>query len=250
MAKETGLGARFYANQYVFSNDVQAVPTIDKNIQTLDFTGIDKDAHERKAGLLGARMAYRTFFNPTVGQTAHTAVKDLPRTDVQVSYFHRATLGVPAASMVAKQTEYKLNRAANGEFLGDIDNLSNANWLDWGLAMTAGTRTDTGATNGGVVDFQIQGAPANFGLQAYLHVIAFTGTSATISLQSDDNVGMATPTAVTGGAFTTVTGPTFQRIATARNQAVERYLRVITTGTFSNLQFAVTCTVNSTDMTI
>lgn len=247
--KETGLGARFYLNQYQFANDVQAIPNIDKSITTLDFTGIDKEAHERKAALLGGRMAYRTFFNPTVGQ-AHDAVNDLPRTDVQVSYFHRATLGVPAASMTAKQTEYKLNRAESGEFLGDVDNLSNANWLDWGLAMTAGTRTDTGATNGGAVDFAIQGAPANFGLQAYLHVFAFTGTSATISLQSDDNAGFASATAVTGGAFSTVTTPTFQRIATARNQAVERYLRVITTGTFSNLQFAVTCTVNQTDMTI
>jgi hypothetical protein len=245
MAKESGLGARFYLNQFQFANDVQAVPNIDKSITTLDFTGIDKEAHERKAALLGGRMAYRTFINPT---GAHAVVNDLPRTDVQVSYFHRATVGVPACSMVSKQTEYKLNRAESGEFLGDVDNLSNAWWQDWGLSLTAGTRTDTGATNGVAVDFSYQGAPKSFGLQAYLHVTAFTGTSATITLQGDDNVGFASGTNVTGGAFTLVTAPTYERIQTARNLAVERYLRVNTTGTFSNLQFAVMACVNETDM--
>lgn len=246
MGKETGLGARFYLNDGVFSNDVKALATIEKGLETLDFTGIDKLAFERKAGQLRGRIAYQSFFNPT---GLHAEVDDLPRADVMLTYMHRATLGAPACSMVAKQMDYKLNRADSGEFLGDVDALSNAWWLDWGLAMTAGTRTDTGATNGGAVDFQDWGGGASFGLQAYLHVIAFTGTSATIRLQSDDNSGFSSSTNVTGGAFATVTGPTFERIQTARNQAVERYLRVATTGTFSNLVFAVTTTVNVTDMT-
>jgi hypothetical protein len=36
-----------------------------------------------------------------------------------------------------------------------------------------------------------------------------------------------------------VTGVTSQRIATAAGLTVERWLRVVTTGTFSNLVFAV-----------
>lgn len=247
MAKESGLGARFYLNSGAFANDVHSVPTIEKAISLLGMTGIDKLAFERKAGSLTGRMGYKTFINPT---GAHDVVNDLPRTDVQVSYFHRATVGVPACSMVAKQTEYKLNRAESGEFLGDVDNLSNAQWIDWGLSLTAGTQTDTGATNGTAVDFSYQGAPKSFGLQAYLHVMAFTGTSATIKLQSDDNSGMTTPVDVTAGGFTLVTAPTFQRIETSRTFAVERYLRVVTTGTFSNLQFAVMCCVNETSMVI
>lgn len=246
MSKETGLGARFYLNSGAFANDIKAVPTIEKGIDTLDFTGIDKEAFERLAGQLRGRLAYQTFMNPT---GAHATVNDLPRTDVQLSYFHRATVGVPAASMVAKQMDYKLNRADSGEFLGDVDSLSNAWWLDWGLSMTAGTRTDTGVTNGAAVDFSYQGAPKSFGLQAYLHVMAFTGTSVTIKLQQDDNSGFTSATDVTGGGFTTVTGATFERIQTARNLSIERYLRVVTTGTFSNVQFAVMCCVNETDMT-
>jgi hypothetical protein len=247
MAKEHGLGARLFLNEVNMTGDAQAVPAIEKSITTLNFTTIDLSAMARKAALLNGRIGYRTLWNPT---GAHAELDDMPRTDVQVSYFHRATVGVPAASMVSKQTDYKHNRGNDGSFLADVENLSNSWWLDWGLSMTEGIRTDTGAANGAAVDFSYQGAPAtsNFGLQAYLHVFAFTGTSATISLQSDTASNFASPTAVTGGAFTTVTGPTFERIQTARNQAVEQYLRVITTGTFSNLQFAVMCCVNQTDM--
>lgn len=245
MAKESGLGARLFLNDTNMTGDTQAVPAIEKSITTLDFTTIDLSAVARKAALLNGRIGYRTFFNTT---GAHAELDDMPRTDVIVSYFHRATVGVPACSMTSKQTEYKHNRGTDGSFLADIDNLSNSWWLDWGLAMTAGVRTDTGATNGAAVDFSYQGAPKSFGLQAYLHVLAFTGTSAVVKLQSDDNSGFTTPTDVTGGAFTTVTAPTFERIQTSRTFAVERYLRVATTGTFSNLQFAVTCCVNETDM--
>lgn len=247
MAKQSGLGARFYVNDAAFANDVRAVPTIEKGIETLDYTGIDKEAFERVAAKLRGRMAYQTMMNPT---GAHAEVSDLPRSDIQVSYFHRALVGVPAASMVSKQTDYRLNRAQAGDLLGDIDNLSNAHWLDWGLSLTAGTRTDTEATDGAAVDFNDWGGGSAFGLQAYLHVFAFTGTDVTIQLQSDDNSGFTSATNVTGGAFTTVTGPTWERIETARNQATERYLRVSTSGTFSNVQFAVMAVINRTDMTI
>ncbi|MBH1939044.1 hypothetical protein I5Q34_33115, partial [Streptomyces sp. AV19] len=50
----------------------------------------------------------------------------------------------------------------------------------------------------------------------------------------------------TGGAFTAATGVTSERIATAAGQTVERYLRVVTTGTFSNAVFAVSVVRNST----
>jgi hypothetical protein len=51
---------------------------------------------------------------------------------------------------------------------------------------------------------------------------------------------------VTGGGFTAATGVTSQRIATSSSQTVERYLRVVTTGTFSSAVFAVTVVRNDT----
>ena len=79
------------------------------------------------------------------------------------------------------------------------------------------------------------------GLQAYLQVFSFTGTSCTVTIQesSDDDGDPDTFTAVVGGAFTAATGRTTQRIQTARALTVERYLRVVTSGTFSQCSFAV-----------
>jgi hypothetical protein len=85
-------------------------------------------------------------------------------------------------------------------------------------------------------------------LQAYLQVFSFTGTSVTVKIQesSDNAVGDAFADVV-GGTFTAATGRTAERIATAAIN-VERYLRVVTTGTFSSAVFAVTAIRNDTSV--
>lgn len=249
MAKESGLGAQLYMDQYDLSNDTNSLSKISKSLSPQEMTGIDKLAYERKAGQLDGGITATTYFNPS---NAHGAYSALPRADRILSYFHRATLGVPVASMVAKQLGYNPNREADGKLTAEVEAVANAWWLDWGYALTAGKRTDTGATNGTSVDLNSLGfgftTSAAFGAQFYLHVFAFTGTSVTIKVQdSADNASFAD---LTGATFTVVSGVTKERIATARNQTVRRYLRVVTTGTFSNAVFAVQGTVNVTDMTI
>lgn len=77
-----------------------------------------------------------------------------------------------------------------------------------------------------------------FGAQAYLQVTGFTGTSVTVAVQ--DSADGTTYAAVTGLTFTAVTAaPNWQRLATAGNATIRRYLRVATTGTFSSATFAV-----------
>lgn len=245
MAKESGLGANYYLGQYDLSGDTNSLGTIAKGINLLDFTGINKGAPERKAGQLNGEISWTSYWNPT---NAHVALAAHPRTDMIGSYWHRTTIGTPVASCIGKQVNYDPTRGADGSLTAGVQLLSNAYWLDWGLGLTASPRTDTAATDGAGVDFS---AGSSFGLQAYLHVVSFTGTSATIKLQESSDNGSGDAFAdVTGGAFTLVTGATFERIQTARNQTVERYLRVVTTGTFSNLVFAVSATINQTEMTI
>lgn len=248
MSKESGLGANFYMDQYDLSNDTNSFGNISKGLSPLDMTGIDKFAPERKAGQLTGNIALTTFFNPS---NAHAAYSPLPRTDRQLSYFTKQTLGAPVAAMIGKQTGYDPSREADGKLTAEVNSDSNAYWLDWGLALTAGKRTDTTATNGTGVDFAIQGMPASFGLQAYLHVFAFTGTSVTIKLQSSSDNGAGDAFAdVTGGSFTLVSAVGKERIQTGRTLAIERYLRVVTSGTFSSVTFAVAVCANVTDMTL
>lgn len=246
MSKESGLAAAYFLDGYNLSGDSREFGTISKSMSTLEVPGIDVRSMERLPGKLDGLMSWVSYFNPT---NAHIPLSAQPRTDRVASYLHRQTLGVPTANLVCKQASYDGNRQDAGDFHFGVEALANDFWLDWGLTVTAGIRVDTGATNGTAVDF---GAAGVFGLQAYMHVLAFTGTSVTIKLQqsSDNGVGDAFAD-VTGGAFTLVTGaPDSEAIYTARNQAVERYIRVVTTGTFSALSFVVGVTVNSTDMTI
>ena|SRR5687767_3495478 len=243
MAKETGLGANFYLDGYDLSGDTGSLESISKALNPIPMTGIDKLGHERKAGQLTGKIDWTSFFNPT---NAHPPLKLVPRTDRIASYWHRATLGAPVASMVCKQTDYAGTRDAAGALTFKVNTLSNAWWLDWGLGLTVGKRTDTAATNGSGVDF---GASYVFGLQAYLQVFAFTGTSATVKIQQSSDNGAGDAYAdITDGAFTLVTSaPQAQRIQTSRSQTIEQWLRIVTTGTFSSLVFAVHVTVNKTE---
>ena len=250
MGKDQGLGANFYIDGVDLSGDTNALSKISKSLLPLDFTGIDKFAYEKLPGKLDGAIDWESFMNPTAGQS-HPTLSNPPRTDRIITYVHKAAvLGTPCASIVVKQMDYGVNRPTDGRLITSVKSLANAYWLDWGRSLTTGKATLSAAGNTTGVDFQIMGAPAAFGLQAYLQVFAFTGTDATLTLQGSSDNAVGDPYAnITGGGFTVVTSaPQAQRIATARNLAVERYMRVNVAGTFTNLVFQLQVNVNSTEM--
>lgn len=241
MTKQSGLGDAFYVAEFDLSGDVGSLSSIHGGNSPLEVTGIDKSAYERIGGIRDGGIDWSSWFNPAASQ-AHPVLSALPTTDRILSYFRGTTLGDAAASMVAKQINYDPTRGEDGSLVFGVQALANGFGLEWGRQLTAGKRTDGGAANGTGVD---DGASSAFGLQAYLHVFAFAGTSVTIKLQESSDNAVGDPYAdVVGGGFTTVTAPTSQRIATAGNLTVERWLRVVTTGTFSNVVFAVNVSRN------
>ena len=254
MAKQSGLGGALWISGYDVSGDIQQFATASP-AQPLDVTGIDKAAMERILGQRDGSIDMTTFFNPSevAGDSIHQRLSPLPTADQLVTAIPVAvTLGGPAACLVAKQLNYDMKRAQSGEVLFEMSAQSNGYGIEWGKLLTPGIRTDAAATNGPGVDMGDGSAPAftgaaNFGLQAYLHVMAFTGTSVTVKLQESSDNGVGDVWAdVAGGSFTAATGVTFERIATAGNLTVERYLRVVTSGVFTDAKFAVV--VNRNDV--
>lgn len=248
MTKQAGMGDNLYVSGYDLSGDMGSVSNIHGGPAPLIVTGIDKSAQERIGGVRDAGMTYSSFFNDAAGQ-AHPRLSLLPTTDQIATYCRSTTLGKPAASMVHKQQNYDPTRGTDGSFIFNIGNLANGYGLEWGVQLTAGKRTDTGATNGTGVDLG-SASPGAFGLQAYLHVFAFTGTDVTIKIQESSDNGSGDAFAdVVGGGFTQITSstPTKERIATAAIN-VERYLRVVTvtTGGFTSVTFAVMVVRNDT----
>jgi hypothetical protein len=249
MSKESGLGDRLYVGGYDLSGDIGALDSIASPRATLDVTAIDKRAMERIYGLRDGNMQFTAFFNPATAK-AHPVLSALPTADVTAIYGHGTTLGNAAAAIVAKQVNYDPTRAADGALTFKVDMQANGYGLEWCKQVTAGVRTDSAATTGTSVDVSTAAATGTsaFGLQAYLEVTALTGTNVVVSLEESDSAGSGFA-AVTGGAFTSVTSaPATQRIQTARGQSVKRYLRVVTSGTFSSASFIVVVNRNDTSV--
>lgn len=246
MAKTSGMGMAVFVDGYDISGDFQSFGRLGGGPAVIETTGVDKSAFERIGGRRDGAIEGVTYFNPETiagggsADRAHLVLKLPPSADRLVTVAHPA--GGEALNLVSKQINYDPTVAADGAITIALSCQGNAYGAEWGKLMTGGKLTQGGAGNVASVDF---GAGFAFGLQAHLHVFAFTGTSATVKLQqSSDNGGADAFADVVGGAFTAATGRTTQRIETARNQAVERYLRVVTTGTFTNLVFAVSAEVN------
>ncbi|MFB7440253.1 hypothetical protein ACFC01_18150 [Streptomyces mirabilis] len=247
MAKTSGLGDALYLGGNDLSGDYTAIGNVGGGPAALTTTGIDKGAMERIGGVRDGRLEATAWFNPTL---SHPVLSALPTTDVTSMYCRGTALGSPAANIVGKQVNYDGTRGQDGSFTFAVSMQANGFGVEWGYLLTAGKRVDVAATNGTGVDFGLGSSPlfngqALFGAQCYLQVFAFTGTDVTIKVQ--DSADNATFADVTGMTFTAVTsGPGVQRIATASNQTVRRYLRAVTTtvGGFTSCTFAVAAVRN------
>jgi hypothetical protein len=204
--------------------------------------GYDVGASTNSLSRIGGGNTPFIMTDITQSAVAREVYSALPRTDTVATYVaYTPAIGTPAASCLGKQLNYDGSRAQDGGFLLNTTVESNGYGLQWGFLATAGMRTDTAATGAGSVSPLDQGSasPGAFGLVMFVHLKAFTGTSVTIKLQeSSDNTGdaYADVTGATTGALTTA--PQAVRVATG-SIAVERYLKVVTTGTFSNAVFGV-----------
>lgn len=242
MSKQAGLGDRLWVGGYNLSGDMASIDDVSSPRGVLPATDITMSAMARMHGLKDGAMGFTAYFNKASNQ-AHPRLSALPTSDVVCTYGRGTTLGNVAACLVAKQIDYNPSRPADGSLLFKTSMQANGYGLEWGRQLTAGERTDTAATNGTGVDFV---AATAFGLQAYLQVLSFTGATLTVKLQesSDNGVGDAFADVVGGGFTANPTARSTERISTTRTLAVERYLRVVTTGTFSECTFVVVVVKN------
>jgi hypothetical protein len=240
MAKQSGLGDRLYVSGYDISGDVSSLGTIRGGHAQQDVTDITQSGHSRLLLLRDGELAFSSFMNDSDGQ-AFDRLSTLPTADVLATYGRGTTLGNPCATLAAKQINYDGTRAADGALTWETSAQGQGFGLEWGVQLTAGIRTDTTATSPATgLDTT---ASADFGLQTYLHVFAFTGTSVTVTLQdSDDNSSFAA--IGSGVSFAAASAIGAQRIATANTQTVRRYVRAITTGTFTEASFFVQLSKN------
>lgn len=247
MAKSSGMGHRLLIDGYDPSADISAVNSLSTPMTTQNTTGIDKSAMERIGLLHDGQMEIGHYWNPSNAGTAdaiHQVLRGLPYTDRVLTYVTGSPLGSHAASLVSKQVNYDWTRGTDGSMTGTTSAQANGYGLAWGVTLTTGTgskQTQGAAGNGTGLDLGSTPVSYSFGWSAFLHVTAFTGTSITIKIQ--DSADNATFADLAGATFTAVTaaGQVGQRIGTASGSTatVRRYVRFVSTGTFSNATFLV-----------
>jgi hypothetical protein len=239
VAKTSGLGDHFLFGGYLIGGDVQSV-SLNGGPALLDTTDITQSARSRLGGLRDGKVSLTAYMNPSAGQE-HAAFSPLLLTDQIATYLRGQAIGNPALSQVSKQINYDPTRGADGSLTEKVDADGTGYGQEWGIQLTAGVRTDGSATTGVFFD---NTAASSFGGQAYFHLTAFTGTSVTIDIQSATTSGGSYSS--TGLTTTAMNAIGAQRLATANNATINRFLKVVTTGTFSNAVFAVVLVANKT----
>lgn len=239
MTKQGGLGDALYVGGYDISGDINSIDNLSTPLAVLDGTDITMSAKARLPGLRDAAASFTAFFDNDLGKE-HPVLSGLPGTDTLVTYCRGTVLGNSAFAMRGLEVGYSGTRSPDGDYKLKTDVVGDGYGGEWGQLLTAGVRTDTTATAGSSIDTL---AAASFGWSAYLNVMAFTGTDATVKVQdSADNSSFAD---LTAGAFAQITSttPGWQRIGTANGSTatVRRYLKAttVTTGGFTQLKFAV-----------
>lgn len=240
ISKGSGLGDQLFIGGLDIGADINSISSLATPRGTLPATDITQSAEARMFGKRDAMADFTAYFDDAAN-ASHSTLKTLPRTDVHLMYLRGAGLDKEALGLVGKQVTYDPTRGDDGSFLFGVNVQSSAYGADWSKQLTAGKVTHASATNVTAID---TAASKSFGFQAYLQVFSIGSGTATVTIEdSADNVSF---TPVTSGAFTNVTASTVERIQSSSDTGtVRRYVRVATSGVFTNLVFAVAVNKNN-----
>ena len=230
MAKTNGLGVRIYANGYDLNADVNALSGIGQTQTLLDVTPLAKSAMERIIGLRDSVLSVNGYFDNAAG-FSHEAFKSISA-DSEVIMTDGTSRGDHACGMVADQGSYDINRGEGSAITTTVEfSTSNGKGLNWGVALTDGPeQTDAAAANSAAVDNTSSSANGAIGVVSIESVA--TGTADIKVQHSADDITYADLLTFTGA-----TGRTSESISATGT--VNRYVRVASTGTFTNLVFVM-----------
>ena len=230
MAKTSGLNTRCYVAGYDISGDANSLDGVGYNQAVIDTTAINGVATSRIIGLVDGTLGVNVFFEATSEHAALLASNVVPTGDRVVLVPLGSAVGDAGIGLVAKQANYDVSQGGTGSPVSAKASFSaNGYPPEFGVMLTAHDDTHSSASNGTSVDNSASSANGGAG---YIQAFSLSSGTPTVKIQhSSDNstfTDLITFTASTAisSQYKTVSG------------TVNRYIRVISTGTFSNLKFA------------
>ena len=232
MAKQSGISDAIYVGGRDLSGNVTSVDTVSARRATIDTPTIDSAAMVRLQGQADGEITVTSWFDDGTN-LEHDAFSPLPTTDVTVLYCRGTAADSPAAGLVAKQINYDGSKSQDKALTLNVQCLSSGGVpLEWGVLLQAeATHSSAGSSSS-----KDDGSSTSNGLAAYLQLIDINSGSPTFKIEDSANnsswADLVSFTAVANG-----NEPTAQRVEVSGT--VNRYLRVTSTGTFSNAKFII-----------
>ncbi|ANS03209.1 hypothetical protein [uncultured Mediterranean phage uvDeep-CGR2-KM18-C74] len=231
MAKQSGLNVRLYVMGNDLSGDANAIGSMGYTQETLETTPLNAAAATRITGLADGEISVDGYFDNAANKIHATFTSNsgkLPSADQVVSVALNSAVGDPFVGISSKEAEYNVSRSVGSAITVSSTFPGNGMGGEFGVMLTAHDDTHSSASNGTAVDNTASSASGGSG---YIQLISLSSGSVTAKIQHSANNSTWTDL-VTFTAAGTSDVPTAQRSEVTGT--VNRYLRVTTTGTFSN----------------
>lgn len=244
----TGLNQRLYFDGFDASGDVGSVDTCDITRGQFDRTAIINSAMRRLLLLADLNFAYTAFYNPGVAggsapfgpdEGIHRHLSNLPTTPRYGQWLLEGPyLGAAVLQYAAKQvTGPSYRRQQSGAMTAGVGFANSEGYAtEFGVMLTdGGKQTFASAGNGTSLD---NGASSPAGLAAVINHFSVTSVAGVtyVIQHSTDNSSWSTLLTFTTVPVTATAGYGERKTVTG---TVNRYLRVLTSGTFTNAIAAV-----------
>jgi hypothetical protein len=233
MAKSDPLAQEFYLHGYDIGGDIGAIEKLATRRVNREAPDITLSAMARLQGLGDGEMAFSGYFDDAA-EKGLVALKGAPTTDVIAMWLKGGTIGDTGATLVAKQVSLDWTRNQDRSLGFTAQCIGAAGVvLEFMEALTPGLTTHGSA---GSVASKDDAASSASGAAAVVEIVDIDSGTPTIIIEDSPN-DSSWSTLISFSAVAAGNEPTAERKTVSGT--VNRYLRITTTGTFSNADFAI-----------
>jgi hypothetical protein len=234
MAKESGLNVRLYVEGKDMSGSANALSGAGYSQAMLETTPLNTSAATRITGLADGTLSVNGYFDTSDDAPWAEDSGKLPSSDAVVLVALSSAVGDPSVGMNAKEGEFNVSRSSGSAISITSTFAGNGMGGEFGEMMTAHDDTHSSAGSGTVVD---SGASSSSGGAGYVQVISLGSGSVVVNLQESTSSGGSYSNFMTFSTVAAAAAPSAERVT--MEGTVQRYIKVVTTGTFSNAKIAV-----------
>jgi len=233
MAKTNGLNCRLYVEGYDLSGDANSFSGGGYINELLDVTTLDVSARKRIIGSVDSEMSFDNAASHQHAVWSSNSGK-LPTADQDILIPMGSAVGDQFVGLVAKEGAYNVARSGGSAISANATFSANGSAAEFGEMLTAFDDTHSSASSGTVVD---SGASSSNGGSGYLQLLSLDSGSVTVNLQESTSSGGSYSNFMTFSTVAAAAAPSAERLT--NEGTVQRYIKVTTTGTFSNAKIVV-----------